>query len=48
MSAIVTIIALGGAAGLWLWLAEDHELIEEMHRGRQAERPRGVRPGRSS
>ena len=26
-------------AGLWCWFAEDHELIEEMRRGRQAEGP---------
>jgi len=49
MTAIVVVIALA-AAGIWLWFAEDHELIAEMRRGRQAEGPnaaarrRGGRP----
>jgi len=37
MTAIVVVIAL--AAGLWLWFAEDHEMIDEMRRGRLAEGP---------
>jgi len=40
--AIALIIIL---AGLWCWFAEDHELIEEMRRGRQAEGPRRPHPG---